>query len=108
MLYPKGCNILDMLHPTAYKYCSLVQQGKERIKNSKICKSNSSKGVRDDVMRETYHTSLYLNNKPYEMGSTLFRDPEELIDDLSDISFSDIMNHIEPTVWNFSHNLIIK
>ena len=31
MLYRKGRNILDMLHLTAYKYCSLVQQSKETI-----------------------------------------------------------------------------
>ena len=100
MLYRKGCNILDMLHLTAYKYRSLVQQSKETIENSEICELNLSERVRGDIMREMYHTSLHLNNKLYEMGSML----SEILkncDDLSDISFSDIMNHIEPTVWNF-------
>ena len=34
----------------------------------------------------------------------------KICDDLSDISFSDIMNHIEPTVWKFSqfYHVIIK
>ena len=100
MLYRKGCNILDMLHLKAYRYYGLVQQSKETIENSEICESTSSEGVRGDIMREAYHTSLYLNNKLYEMGSML----SEILkncDDLSDISFSDIMDHIEPTVWNF-------
>ena len=86
-----------MLHLTAYKYRSLVQQSKETIENSEICESNSSERVRGDIMREAYHTSIYLNHKLYEMGSTL----SEILkncDDLSDFSFSDIMNHIDPTV----------
>ena len=96
-----------MLHLTAYKYRSLVQQSKETIENSEICESNSSERVRVGIMREAYHTSLYLNNKLYEMGSRL----SEILkncDDLSDISFCDIMNHIEPIVWNFFHNFIIE
>ena len=99
MLDHKGRNILDMLHPTAYKYCSLVQQIKETIENSEICESNPSEQVRGDIMKEACYTSLYLNNKLYEMGSML----SEILkncDDLSD-SFSDIMNYIEPTVWTF-------
>ena len=80
MLYRKGCNILDMLHLTAYKYHSLVQQSKETIENSEICGSNSSERVRGDIMREAYHTSIYLNNKLYEMRSTLS-------ENLSDITF---------------------
>ena len=43
---------------------------------------------------------LYLNNKLFEMGSML-SEILKICDDLSDISFSDIMNHIEPTVWKF-------
>ena len=100
MLYRKGRNILDMLHLTAYKYCSLFQQSKETIENSEICESNPSEQVRGDIMREACYTTLYLNNKLYEMGSML----SEILkncDDLSDISLSYIMNHIEPTVWNF-------
>ena len=53
--------------------------------------------IRGDIMREACYTSFYLNNKLYEMGSML----SEIVkncDDLSDISFSDTMNH---TVWNF-------
>ena len=104
MLYRKGRNILGMLHLTAYKYCSLVQQSKETIKNSEIYESNPSEQVRGDIMKEACYISLYLNNKLYEMGSML----SEILkncDDLSDISFSDIMNHIEPTVWKFSTTL---
>ena len=100
MLYRKSRNILDMLHLTAYKYCSLVQQSKETIENSEICESNPSEQVRGDIMKEARYTSLYLNNKLYQMGSML----SEILkncDDLSDISFYDIMNHIEPTVWKF-------
>ena len=41
MLYRKGCKILDMLHLTAYKYRSLVQQSKETIENSEICVSRT-------------------------------------------------------------------
>ena len=37
---------------TAYKYCSLVQQSKQTIKKSEICRSNSSERVRGDVMRK--------------------------------------------------------
>ena len=44
----KCCNILDMLHLTAYKYRSLVQQSKETIDNSEICELNSSERVRVD------------------------------------------------------------
>ena len=100
MLYRKGSNILDMLHLTAYKHCSLVQQSKQTIENSEICESNPSGQVKGDIMKEECYTSLYLNNKLYEMGSML----SEILkncDDLSDISFYDIMNHIEPTVWKF-------
>ena len=90
-----------MLHLlTAYKYCSLVQQRRETIENSEICESNPSEQVRGDIMKEACYTSLYLNTKQYEMRSML----SEILkncDDLSDISFSDIMNHIEPTVWKF-------
>ena len=100
MLYRKGRNILDMLHLTAYKYCSVVQQNKETIENSEICESNPSVQVRGDLKREAFYTSLYLNNKLNEMGSML-SDILKNCDDLSDISFSDIMNHIESTVWNF-------
>ena len=86
-----------MLNLTVYKYCSLVQQSKETIDNSEICESNPSELVRGDIMREACYTSLYLNNKLYEIGSML----SEILkncDDLSDISSFDIMNHIEPTV----------
>ena len=75
-----------MLHLTAYKYHSLVQRSKETIENSEIIELNLSERVRGDIMREAYHTCLYLNNKLYEMGSTL----SEILkncDDLSDISF---------------------
>ena len=77
MLYHKGRNILDMLHQTAYKYCSLFQQSKETTKNSEICESNPSEQVRFDIMRDACYTSLYSNNKLYEMVNA-FRDPEEL------------------------------
>ena len=100
LLYRKGLNILDMLCLIAYKYCSLFQQSKETIENSEICESNPSEQVTDDIMKEACYTSLYLNNKLHEMGSML----SEILkncDDLSDISLSYIMNHIEPTVWNF-------
>ena len=100
MLYRKGHNILNMLHLTAYKYCSLIQQSKETIENSEICESNPSEQVRGDIMKEACYTFLYLNNKLYEMGSML-SEVLKNCDDLSDISFSDIMNHIEPTVWKF-------
>ena len=96
MLYCKGRNILYMLHLlTAYKYCSLVQQSKETIKNSEICESNPSEQVRGDIMKEACYTSLYLNTKLYEMRSML-SEILKICDDLSDI-----MNHIEPTVWKF-------
>ena len=84
-----------MLHLTEYKYCSLVQQSKETIENSKICESNPREQVRGDIMKEACYTSLYLNNKPYDMGSTL----SEILKNCGDLS--DIMNHIEPTVWKF-------
>ena len=100
MLYRKGRNILYMLHLTAYKYCGLVQQSKETIENSEICESNPSEQVRGDIMKKACYTSLYLNTKLYEMRSMLSGILKNC-DDLSDISFSDIMNHIEPTVWKF-------
>ena len=87
-----------MLHLTVYKYRSLVQQSKETIENR--CELILNERVRGDIMREVYHTSLYLNNKLHEMVSML----SEILkncDDLSDVRFFDIMNHIEPTVWNF-------
>ena len=101
MLYRKGRNILDMLCLTAYKYCSLFQQSKETIENSEICESNPGEQVRGDIMREACYTSLYLNNKLYEMGSML----SEILkncDDLSDISLSYIMITLSPLFGIFS------
>ena len=58
MVYHKGHNILDMLHLTPYKYCSLVQQSEETIENSEICESNPSEQVRGDIMKEACYTSV--------------------------------------------------
>ena len=60
IFYRKGCNILDMLHLTAYKYHSLVQQSRETIENIEICGSNSSERVRGDI-NEGSAPHLYLS-----------------------------------------------
>ena len=75
-----------MLHLTAYKNHSLVQQSKETIENGEIYGPNLSERVRGDIMREAYHTSVYLNNKLYEMGSAL----SEILKNCD--GFSDIMH----------------
>ena len=59
MLYHKANSfILDMLHLTPYKYCSLVQHSKGTIENSEICESNPSEQVRGDIMQEACYTSV--------------------------------------------------
>ena len=69
MIYRKGCNLLNVLHLTAYRQYNLVRQQKESVENTQL--SNNSD--RDDsfsglVLKDAYRTALYLNNKIYSMN----------------------------------------
>ena len=101
MIYRKGCNLLNVLHLTAYRQYNLVRQQKESVENTQL--SNNSD--RDDsfsgvVLKDAYHTALYLNNKIYSMNLK-FTEWLKKCDDLSDVKFFDMIEQIDPVVWNF-------
>ena len=69
MIYRKGCNLLSVLHLTAYRQYNLVRQQKESVENTQL----SNHSDRDDsfsglVLKDAYHTALYLDNKIYSMN----------------------------------------
>ena len=101
LLYRKGCNVLNMLHLTAYKQYNLVQQLRNSADDVRLGEhSEETDSLTNEELKETYHIVLNLNNKIYSMNlrcSELFRSCE----DLSEITFSDTVRQIDPVVWNF-------
>ena len=101
LLYRKGCNVLNMLHLTAYKQYNLVQQLRNSADNVRLGEhSEETHSLTNEELKETYHTALNLNDKIYSMNlrcSELFK----CCEDLSEITLSDIVKQIDPVVWNF-------
>ena len=101
LLYRKGCNVLNMLHLTAYKQYNLVQQLRNSADDVRLGEhSEETHSLTNEELKETYHTALNLNDKIYSMNlrcSELFKS----CDDLSEITFSDIVKQIDPVVRNF-------
>ena len=101
LLYRKGCNVLNMLHLTAYKQYNLVQQLRNSAEDVRLGEhSEETDSLTNEELKETYHTALNLNDKIYSMNlrcSELFKSCE----DLSEITFSNIVKQIDPVVWNF-------
>ena len=101
LLYRKGCNVLNMLYLTAYKQYNLVQQLRNSADDVRLGEhSEEIDSLTNGELKETYHTPLNLNDKIYSINlrcSELFKSCE----DLSEITFSDIMKQINPIVWIF-------
>ena len=87
-----------MLHLTAYKQYSLVQQLRNSADDVRLGEhSEETDSLTNEELKETYHTALNLNDKIYSMNlrcSELF----ESCEDLSEITFSDTVKQIDPVV----------
>ena len=69
MIYRKGCNLLNVLHLTAYRQYNLVRQQKESVENTQLSNHSDRDGSFSGlVLKDAYHTALYLNNKIYSVN----------------------------------------
>ena len=101
MIYMKGCNLLNVLHLTAYRQYNLVRQQKKTVENTQLSNHSDRDGSFSGlVLKGAYHTALYLNNKIYSMNLK-FTEWLKKCDDLSDVKFFDMIEQIDRVVWNF-------